>query len=328
MSEPYDMKNKHETSSSGPMSECNDTKNQPNITPHHDKVSECGRDSEQSSETSDSGIFSGTAYKYLDVKHLTKNEEMMLKGRLTNEYKSITGKYSTLCREIRTSLKSRGITPKQLADVLMHLSAFVVKRQCHKQDTEMSLLEDCLDDIENAEDIQKVFRVISPYESFFDCHVIEHIVNSDLCTEDDKHKMSEYMRELEEYCKRNIYECPHISSPNPNSTVLAIKVDDLVTSRFTMKALGAFCAKIAQALNLERHTLIVCSVKDGCLQLTCQIPPFVKEHICSPRLTHWQKERLRSLNVQKITCDDDLLFIAYSPRPDLGAQLVRILNYT
>ena len=255
-------------------------------------------------------------YHYLDTKGLTELELNNLQGRLTNEYKHITSRYSTLYRDIHSSLSKRGVSPKQLAGVLIGLSAFAVRRSHSKK----PLLEDCLDEIEHAEDNQAVFKILHPYGSFFDCHVIKHIVNSELCTTDDKQKLQEYLSELDAYCQRNIFECPHYSSTDQKFTSLVVKVDDIVTTKFTMKALHAFCAKIAETLTINEHTLRLCSVEEGCFQLKCQIPPFIKQEIFP--LSHHQEERLKSLQVLRLTCDDAVCFTAQAHATIQKAPLV------
>lgn len=260
------------------------------------------RSSHPVQETESSEKFS---YPFLDTNKMSKDKKDALQGRLTNDYLAIKSEYSKLLNGIRNSLTERHITPKQLAGVLMGLNAFVLIEKYHSSEP---LLEDCLDDIEKAEDMYAVFKSLLPYMSFFDCHIIRHIVTSDLCTEDDNQKMQIYSNKLDDYCKRYVYECPHISSLHANLTRLVMKVEDIVTSRFTMKALQALRDKVARTLNLEAHTLHICSVQDGCLQLTCQIPPFTKKKIFL--LSHKQKEELQSLGIQQLTCDDVVHFIS------------------
>ena len=248
-------------------------------------------------------------YRFLNTSDMSEDEKQALQGRLTNEYKEMSSKYSTLYRGIFSSLTKRGVTPKELAGVLMGLNAFALREK--EFASNRSLLEHCLDDIEKAEDNQEVFKLLLPYGSFIDCHVIKHIVDSDLCTQDERQKMQKYSKELDKYCKRNMYECPHFSSLHPKFTRFVMKVDDIVTRRYTVKALQAFRDQVARALSLEGHTLRICSVEEGCLQLTCQMPSFIREMIFP--LTRQQKEKLQSLRVLKITCDDEVCFIAQTP---------------
>ena len=120
----------------------------------------------------------------------------------------------------------------------MELNAFSLY-ECYKS---RPLLAECLEGIRNAKDIADVFVILFPYGSFFDCYVIKHIVNSQLCTDMDKQNLREYLEKLNEYCQRSIYECPHFATPNDDSTLkhLVMKMDHDISKSFTIKALDAF----------------------------------------------------------------------------------------
>ena len=244
----------------------------------------------------------------LAYRFLSENDKSILRGRLTNDYKYIIREYSKLNRGIRKSLRDRSITPKQLAEVLLELDAFPL----HRRDKRKPLLAECLDDIENAKDIADVFKILRPYRSFFDCHVIECIVDSELCTDEDKQNLSKYLEKLDEYCQRSIHECPHFATPDDDPMLkrLVVKVDDDISKSFTIKAFDAFRVELATKFNLKPHTLHLCSVEEGCLQLTFQIPTFVKNEIFP--LSEEQKHQLERLHVQKIDCDG-VQFIASVP---------------
>ena len=236
-------------------------------------------------------------FPYLDMQSLTEDERHALYGRLTNEYKDITSSYARLNIDIRNSLQARGVTPGQLADVLMELSAFPLK----VKDATKPLLEDCLDEIEEVTSIQGVFKILRPYGSFFDCHIVKHIVNSGLCTNEDRSKLQRYLSELDDYCRRNVFECQYFASTDPKFPKLILKVDSLVSKSFSMKALDAFSADIAKSLGLSRHTLRVCSVDEGCIQLTYQIPQSVVGKIFP--LSPVQEEALKTLGLSNLTCE-------------------------
>ena len=238
-------------------------------------------------------------FPYLDTQNLAEDERHALYGRLTNEYKSITSSYARLNKDIRNSLQKRDITPSQLADELMELSAFPLK----VKDSSKLLLEDCFDEIEAVKSIQGVFKILRPYGSFFDCHIIKHIVNSELCTDEDRNRLHRYLNELDDYCRRNVFECQHFASADPKFPKLILKVDSIVSTNFSMKALDAFSANVAKNLGLSRHTLRVCSVDEGCIQLTYQIPQIVVDKIFP--LTPKQEEALRSLGLSSLTCECD-----------------------
>ena len=241
-------------------------------------------------------------FPYLDLAGLEEDDRRTLCGRLTNEYKKIISSYSKLNTDIRFSLTKRNVKPSQLANVLMELSAFPLRIR----DGNKPLLEDCFEKIETAESIQAVFKILRPYGSFFDCHIIKHIVNSELCTDEDRCKLEKYLGELDGYCRRNVFECPHIASSDSKFPKLVVKVDDIVSKSFTMKALDAFSAQIAESLKLSRHTLRVCSVEEGCLQITYQLSPFVVDEIFP--LTPEQQMNLKSIHIRSLTCGQEWVF--------------------
>lgn len=235
-------------------------------------------------------------YKFLDLKNMTDLEQRTLKGRLTIDYKCITASYSQLVEGVIQSLKRRSITPKQLSRLLMNLSAFRV--QTHKDS--LPLLADNLDSIRNAEDVDDVFYILRSYGSFFDCHIIKHIVTSDLCIEADRKELEKYTSELNSYCQRSVFECPHIENVDPKFQSFVMKVDDSVLKSSEMKAIDAFRVEVAEACGLEPHTFRLCSVEMGCLQLTFQVPPCVVNHIFP--LTAEQTRALKRLGFLNLTC--------------------------
>ena len=238
-----------------------------------------------------------SSYKFLELNKMPELEQRTLMGRLTNDYKRITASYSKLNQCVIQSLKDHSITPKQLSTVLMNLSAFHVQ----KDDKTISLLADNLDNIRKADEVDDVFYILRPYGSFFDCHVIRHIVDSSLCTDEDREELQKYEKELATYCQRSVFECPHIENKDPMFHSFVMKVDDSVLKSSVMKAIDAFRVEVAEACGLEGHTLRLCTVEEGCLQLTFQIPPCVVDSVFP--LTHEQKVALKGLGVLKLTCE-------------------------
>lgn len=248
------------------------------------------------------------SYRCLDTRGMSESERSSLRGRLTNDYKKINSEYSMLNRSIRKSLRDRKVTPQQLGETLMEINAFAL---CAR-DKSKPLLADRFEEIDNAKCIDQVFKILRPYGSFFDCYVIKHIVESELCTEEDRENLRRYMQKLQEYCQRHIYECPHFASSTDDQKfrTLVMKMDEDIAKSFTIKALDAFRDELAITLNLKPHTLHLCSVEKGCLQLTFQVPAFVKEEIFP--LSNEQKVKLQQLHIQRIDCEGNY-FIANIP---------------
>ena len=242
-------------------------------------------------------IDSKSSYEYLDLSNMTDLEKRTLKGRLTKQHKRITRLYSELNQFVIKSLEDRSISPKQLSRVLMNLSAFRVQMSDAKP-----LLADNLDSIRGAEDVDDVFYILRSYGSFFDCHVVKHIVSSDLCTDNDRKELEKYESELKIYCQRSVFECPHIGNDDPKFQKFVIKVDDVVLESSEMKAIDSFRVELAEACDLRAHTLHLHSVERGCLELTFQIPPSVVDGLFP--LPAEKSQALKLLGVMRLRCGD------------------------
>jgi hypothetical protein len=221
---------------------------------------------------------------------------MILKGRLYDEFQLITRRFAKFNFSICRSPINQEIPVKMLARVLRDLRAF----QPSESDT--PLLRDRFDAIKMAEDIDEVFDILADYVSFFSFHITEHIVES-LGTKDDKKLLAAYKAELEEYCKRNIFECPSYSIPKPGVGVgvadLVMKVEGI--EKYNLKHLAELISHVSKVLSVSQHTLQLCSVEKGCVQLNFQIPHFVKESIFP--LTAEQKEAFVIRGMTRVMCE-------------------------
>lgn len=234
-----------------------------------------------------------SSFPYLQTTGLSQQEVMILKGRLFNEFQLITRRFSQFNSAICESLIDQEVTVKRLARVLRDLRAF----QPSEPD-DSRLLRDRFSEIRAAEDIDAVFDILADYVSFFSFHITEHIVEN-LGTQDDKKRLSKYKEELEGYCKRNIFECPSYSAPKPGVAELVMKVEGI--ERYNMKHLEELISHVSKAISVSQHTLQLCSVEKGCVQLNFQIPCFVKDVIFP--LSTEQREELRGRQIILVKCD-------------------------
>ena len=248
-----------------------------------------------------------SGFPYLNTSNLTSTERQVLEGRLNNEFESINRKFSSMKSSLCQSLIDQKVSVKRLARILADLGAF------HPSKPNKPLLQDRLDDIMNAEDIDTVFFIIRDYSSFINFSLIEHIA-TELGTEKDKMRMQEYQSELEGYCQRNIFECPSYHTSDSNQMRLVIKVDSGIET-FSLKHQLSFQSRLADIIKVAKYTLQLCSVEKGCIELTYQIPRFVKEVIFP--LEEQQHGELRKMGVISLSCNghsdhDELILIPSS----------------
>ena len=155
-------------------------------------------------------------------------------------------------------------------------------------------------ELQTAGSIEKVLWVVRDHFSFFNYHVIEHIV-SKLGTDQDKAELRSYKEEFDRYSKRRVYECLPVFGPvsEADHADLLLKIDS-VYEQFTLEALENFRHRLKEILHLSRSVLRLCRVDEGCFQLMFQVPLLVQQEIFP--LSSEQERALVAEGVIKLTC--------------------------
>ena len=245
-------------------------------------------------------------FPYLNTSGLSEEEREELKFRLREDFRNINRKYAKLTASLRRSLRGQNITPEDLADSLMDLRGLQPIKNTSEES--VGLLQDRYSEIKSAKGVTEVFEILSAdYCSFFNYEIVEFIVDL-LGTESDKKKLADYESSLEDYCKRHVFECPCYSSKSSKLPDLVLKLDESTIGEFTLTSLRSFSNKVAQVLKVTKYALKVCGIKEGCLEITFQIPPHVKEAIFP--LTSDQEVALHLLGVKKIVCDGKQFYLS------------------
>ena len=208
-------------------------------------------------------------------------------------------KFQQLFSAVYKSLCERKVPVNALVTHLLSMGALdPISKQSQKP-----LLQTYFQELRNAGSIEDVLWVIRDYFSFFNYHVIEHIV-SGLGTAQDKVMFQNYKEHFHQYSKQRIYECSPVYGPMSNAghANLIFKIDSAY-EQFTVEELenfeyrlsGIFCVKPQSVLRL-------CRVEEGCLQLIFQVPSFVQQVIFP--LSSEQERALATEGVIKLTCGD------------------------
>ena len=134
------------------------------------------------------------------------------------------------------SLHQRNVPVGRLVVHLLSLGAFdpVTK------DSQKPVLQTFSQQLQNAGSIEDVLLAIEEYFSFFNYHVIEHIVDK-LGTDQDKDDLYNYKKDFDEYSKCRTYECPTVYGPTSSTdhADLVLKLDSMY-EKFTVKELRKF----------------------------------------------------------------------------------------
>ena len=240
-----------------------------------------------------------SSFPHLDVSGLTHEQKQELRSRLRVESQDIMFKFQQLLSTVYESLRERKIGVKRLVTLLLSLGAF----DPVSKDSQKPLLKTFFQELQNADSIEDVLWAIRDYFSFFNYHVIEHIVNG-LGTDQDKVELQNYKKGFHEYSKRRIYECPPVFGPmsDGDHALLVLKVDSAY-EQFTVEELENFRYRLSKVFGVSPQSVLrLFQVEEGCLQLIFQVPSFVQQEIFP--LSSEQERALAAEGVTRLTCGD------------------------
>ena len=287
------------TVSPGPISttQSEETQAGPLIPPTPPTTSEESQNTIKTGSPTPASITS--SFPYLKVSGLTPEQQEGLRIRLCVESEDIVRKFGHLHSRVYESLCERNVPVDKLVTHLLSLGAF---DHVHKE-SQKPALQTFFQELRNARSIEDVLYIIRNCISFFNYHVIEHIVN-ELGTDQDRTELQNYEREFDEYSKRRIYECPPVYGPmsDADHAHLVVKVDS-VFEEFTVKELKKFQYRLGRTLHVSSQSVLhLCRVQEGCLQLIFQVPLFVQQEIFP--LSTEQESALAAEGVIRLTCGD------------------------
>ena len=240
-----------------------------------------------------------TSFPYLKISALTESEKMILKGRLSEDFCKISMQFSEFNTAICESLINRKIPVQRVTRMLRDLRAFP------PSSSNAPLLGSHLDAITQDKTIDDIFDILAHYVSFFNFQITEHIVKN-LGTNDDKVLLCDYKKKVDEYCNRNIFECPSYSTPHQEQAALVLKVEGI--EQYSMKHLSMLISHVSRALSIANNSLRLCSVEEGCVKLNFQVPLCVKDSVfplsteCIGRLMDLGKSMNKPVHITVIKC--------------------------
>ena len=238
-------------------------------------------------------------FSHLKDSGLTPEQQEALNIRLCVESDDIMNKFWCLHSRVYESLRQQNVSVDRLVTHLLSLGAFdpVYK------DSQKPLLKTFSQELQDAGSIERVLYIIRDYISFFNFHVIKHIVDG-LGTDQDRVELQKYEEEFDRYSKCRIYECPPVYGfvSSAGHADLVLKVDS-VYEEFTVKELRKFQYRLSRIFCVSPQSVLrLCRVEEGCLQLIFQVPSFVQQEIFP--LSSKQEEALTAEGVISLTCRD------------------------
>ena len=244
-------------------------------------------------------IPSASSFPYLDLSGLTHEKQQELRGRLWSESRDIMIRFQELVSATIKSFKRRCVPLDELVSHVMALGAFdpVFKGP------QVPVFHDYFKELKAADTIPKVFMVLNDYFSFFNYHIIEHIIK-ELGTEEDKSELQKYKEDFKQYAKRRIFEClPEFGliSDTDHAGVF-VKVDSHY-EKYTVAEIEGFRHKLSKILQVSSQGILhLCRVDKGCFQLLFQVSSFVQQKIFP--LSREQEKVLEDESVIKLICGE------------------------
>ena len=161
----------------------------------------------------------------------------------------------------------------------------------------------CFQELKAADTIPKVFMILNDYFSFFNYHIIEHIIKT-LGSKKDKARLRRYKEDFNQYAMRRIFECLPEFGPvsDADHADIFVKVDSQYDN-YTVAQIEGFRHKLSEVLCVSSQGILrLCRVDKGCFQLMFQVPAFVQQDIFP--LSGQQEKALAVIGVIRLTCGE------------------------
>ena len=244
-------------------------------------------------------IPSVSSFPSLHLSGLTPVQQLDLRGRLRKESINIAIHFQYLVSATLESLQNQCV---RVCDFLPHLMTLGTYDPVFK-DSQEPVLRQQFKNLEKAESISDIFWILKDYMSFFNYHIIKHIIKM-LGTKEDKDRLKEYKKKFHQYAKRRVYECPPQFGPESKTghADVFVKVDSQYEN-YTVTEIEGFRQKLTKILRISSQGVLrLCRVEKGCFQLLFQVPSFVQQVIFP--LSREQERALAAEGVIRLTCGE------------------------
>ena len=124
------------------------------------------------------------------------------------------------------------------------------------KEPQVPLFQFCFQKLEAADSIPKIFLILKDYFSFYNYHVIEHIIK-ELGTETNKVALQRYKEDFNQYAKRRIFECLPEFGPvsDADHADVFVKVD-LQYENYTVAEIEIFRHKLSEILRVSSQGIL------------------------------------------------------------------------
>ena len=206
---------------------------------------------------------------YADLSHLKDSQKVITLGRLYLEYQYMVSLFAQLKREIFFTITSAKVTFQQLSKTLVKMESFMPSLP----------QEDKAAEVKKAKSLTKLFSMLPDDSSFLEYHILEDLV-AQLKSEKSASTLKAYKQELEQFCRRGIFECPLFSQAGKEGHSNFIVEMSRGRSRMMIQELVSVQEQLCSVLSVVSDTLNLCNVsklQSGSIQIIFRVSNVVKD---------------------------------------------------
>ncbi len=220
--------------------------------------------------------------------HLSETESVIVPSEKFNEVQlenmttDIKRKFASFETSVAIALEKDGVTSRSLIFYLEALEAvdsdkIKAKNILYFDKKFIKIAKDC-------SDVYGVFEMIRDYYSWVNYGLLENIIDTFLDTNElIRNKLKKYEDQYKKYCKervckikKNLFMRLFMRLFSSRGTDIVFKIDEK-WDEIRMERIETIRDRINMVLNLKSHTLSLKTVRNGCVEVTFEIPEHVAD---------------------------------------------------
>ena len=198
---------------------------------------------------------------------------MRIYEKRCSESQDMVYKFQELFSATRKSLRNKRVA---VSELIYHLECLGSIQPIYK-DAGQSLLRYHLPELAKAENVDDVMSVVRNYCSFFDYHMLEHVIN-EFGTQKDIENLTKYKVYFNKYAQ-NCIECPSVlGQMNDSHATMFVTLDDSFEN-CTWSHLCVFINDLRKILKIPSGVVLkLCRISPGSMRLTFQLSHYVQQY--------------------------------------------------
>ena len=214
-------------------------------------------------------------FPLLDTSTISSDKQLDMISQLNEDADSIDDAFSSVVTDIAISFGNRNANIDAMKLYLCSLEAIKARATIENPD---SMLHPFLERIQSFDTIIALFMFLANFWSWFNYGLFEKLVNK-FGNLEEKSLMKEYEEKLKMFLERRVFEVPSsIHSPKEINgfTKFNVKLANKIR-RENASEIPMIRKRFAQLLEVETHSLILTSIKSGCVELCYLVPEQVSQ---------------------------------------------------